>query len=69
MEGGLSGGVGEQRRARDGGMEFWTRFGSYRELVEVEGMAGLEGSGLVIFKVRAAMVCFEVKHTNVHRIG
>ncbi|KAG8903475.1 hypothetical protein FRC01_009185, partial [Tulasnella sp. 417] len=50
LDGGLSGGVGEQRRMRDGGMEFWTRFGSYRELVEAEGMAGLEGSGLVIFK-------------------
>ncbi|KAG8952353.1 hypothetical protein FRC04_004781 [Tulasnella sp. 424] len=50
LDGGLSGGVGEETRKRDGGMEFWTRYGNYRELVEVEGMAGLEGSGLVIFK-------------------
>ncbi|KAG8996499.1 hypothetical protein FRB90_012723 [Tulasnella sp. 427] len=49
LAGGLSGGAAEGRK-REGGMEFWTRFGSYRELLEVDGMAGLDGSGLVIFK-------------------
>lgn len=59
LDGGLAGGgsAGASDDALSEGMEFWTRFGSYRELVDYPKMAGLEGSDLVIFKVCASYWC------------
>ena len=50
LDGSFAGGS-EDLTKEANGMEFWTRPGSYEELSAYPHMAGLEGSGLSIFKV------------------
>jgi hypothetical protein len=50
LDGGFAGGS-EDLTKDASGMEFWTRPGGYEELSIYPRMAGLEGSGLAIFKV------------------
>jgi len=49
LDGGFAGGS-EDLTKEANGMEFWTRPGDYEELSVYPRMAGLEGSGLAIFK-------------------
>lgn len=53
LDGGFSGGRSDPSavEAEPSGAEFWTRPDWYRELAEYPNLAGLQGSGLVIFKV------------------